>query len=112
MGRKHTVVSSPEAIKFVLSTAHTSFPGGYSKQFVRLLSEGKFADSRHPVFRKIILSAVSGDGLQSLVPFISSLAKKTVKSWENQEVVNMVEELKKVVQRFWTSASSLDYMIM
>jgi len=79
MGRMQTVINSPETIKFVFSTAYASFPGGYSAQLYRLLSEGKFGDERHLHFRKIIFSAASRDGLQKLVPFISSLAEKTVK---------------------------------
>jgi (+)-abscisic acid 8'-hydroxylase len=101
MGKKITVVNSPEAIKFVLSTAHTSFPSGYTKQFFQLLGEGKFVmPSHHPYYRKVVLAAVSGDGLLNLLPFINSLAEKTVKSWESQTVVNTVEEMQKVVHYF------------
>jgi len=97
LGRTQTIISWPEAIKFVLSTAHESFPRGYPMQFIQLLNHAEFVDERHPHFRKIILSAASGDGLQKLVPFISSLAEKTVKSWKNQAVVNSAKELKKVI---------------
>jgi len=97
MGKKITVLSSPEAVKFVLLTAHASFQPGYQKQFSQLLGEGKFGDSRHAYFKRAVLSINSGEGLQNLVPFVSSLAEKTIKSWENQEAVNTVEELGKVV---------------
>ena len=97
LGKRITVVNSPEAIKFVLSTAHDSFPAGYTKQFVQLLTNGKFS---YPVYhahnRRALLSAVTGDGLQSLLPFINTLAANTVNKWEGMEVVNTVEEVAKV----------------
>jgi len=96
LGKTYTVISSSETIKFVLTTAHASFPTAYPVQFSRLIGQKKIAGERHPHFRKIILSAASGDGLQKQVPFISSLAEKTVHSWGNQGVVNLVEELEKV----------------
>lgn len=100
LGQKITVVNSPEAIKFVLSTAHSSFPGGYTKSFKQLLGEGRFAKPGiHPYNRKAVLTALTGDGLLNLLPFINSLAEKTVKSWEKQPVVNTVEEVSKVVHR-------------
>ncbi|KAG0615749.1 hypothetical protein M758_5G063700 [Ceratodon purpureus] len=98
LGQKITVVNSPEAIKFVLSTAHSSFPGGYTKSFKQLLGEGRFAKPGiHPYNRKAVLTALTGDGLLNLLPFINSLAEKTVKSWEKQPVVNTVEEVSKYV---------------
>jgi len=98
MGKTCTVISSPETIKFVLSTAHASYPGGYPSHFYGIFDEEKltYDECRDSLFRKVLLSWFSGDGLQKLVPFISSLAEKTVKSWENQTVVNTVEEVKKV----------------
>lgn len=108
MGRKITVVNSPETIKFVLSTAHASFPPAYSKQFTRLLGEGRFAiPSKYPYYRKAVLGAVTGDGLLNLLPFISSLAEKTVQSWETQQFVNTVEETQKVVHHLSRSHSWL-----
>ena len=101
MGDKITVVTSPEAIKFVLSTAHTSFPAGYTKRFVQLLGQGKFLKpTHHPYYRKVVLAAVTGDGLLNLLPVINSLAEKTVKSWETLPVVNTVEEVQKVASHY------------
>jgi len=96
MGKTYTVINSPETIKFVLSTAHASFPDAHPVQYSRLFSTERFSAKAQSQIRKIILSAASGDGLQKLVPFISSLAEKTVKSWEHQAVVNSVEESRKV----------------
>lgn len=98
MGEKHTVVNSPEAIKFVLATGGSAFRPAYAKQFKELGGEGKLMElPEHLRFRKSLLAAVAGDGLTHLLPFISSLAEKTVTSWENRALVITHEEMRKVV---------------
>ncbi|KAG0586275.1 hypothetical protein KC19_2G078100 [Ceratodon purpureus] len=95
-GAKMTVVNSPEAIKFILLNSHKSFSDGYTKEFKRLIGEGKFQDpDRHSVYKKGILGIVTGEGLQRLFPLINSLAQKTVESWENQLAVNTSDEAHK-----------------
>ena len=97
MGRTIVCVSNPEAIKFVLSTAHSSFPEGFGTQHFRLTSQGVFRGPGHPHFRRIILQDTTGESLQRTLPFISSTAKKVVDEWENKESVHVCSEMNKVV---------------
>ena len=98
MGRTTVCVSNPETIKFVLSTAHSSFPEGFGMQHVRLTSQGVFRGPGHPHFRRIILQDTTGESLQKILPFISSTAKKVVDEWENKESVHVSSEMNKVVK--------------
>ena len=94
-GRKVIVLNSPEAAKFVLSTAHASFVHDYGMRRTDLAGSGKFWGPGHPYYRKIVLAATTGENLHNILPLISSLAKRTVASWENMAVVNTCDEIRK-----------------
>ena len=66
-------------------------------QHNRLTSQGVFRGPGHPHFRRIILQDTTGESLQSMLPFISSTAKKVVDEWENKESVHVCSEMNKVV---------------
>lgn len=96
-GRKVIVLNSPEAAKFVLSTAHASFVHDYGMRRTDLAGSGKFWGPGHPYYRKIVLAATTGENLHNILPLISSLAKRTVDSWEDMGVVNTCDEIRKVI---------------
>jgi cytochrome P450 len=95
-GRKVTVLNSPDAARFVLSTAHSSFVHGYGMRRTELAGNGKFWGPGHAYCRKIVLAATTGENLHNILPFISRLAKRTVDSWEDMGVVNTCDEIRKV----------------
>lgn len=86
------------SLKFVLSSADSAFSPAYSKQFKELGGEGKLMEfPDHLRLRRAILAPVAGDGLLHLLPFISSVAEKTVMSWANRAVVITHKEMRDVV---------------
>lgn len=90
------VLNSPDAAKFVLSTAHASFVHGYGMRRTELAGNGRFWGPGHAHFRKIVVAATTGENLHNILPFISRLAKRTVDSWEDVGVVNTCDEIRKV----------------
>ena len=93
------MVASPEAVKFVLMAKANLFKPTYPKSKERLI--GSLAiffqqGSYHAQIRKLVQTSLSLDTIKPLIPDVQVIAKSTLDSWANGQIIHVFYELKKV----------------
>ncbi|XP_057545156.1 abscisic acid 8'-hydroxylase 4 [Amaranthus tricolor] len=92
------MVASPEAVKFVLMAKANLFKPTYPKSKERLI--GSLAiffqqGSYHAQIRKLVQTSLSLDTIKPLIPDVQVIAKSTLDSWANGQIIHVFYELKK-----------------
>ncbi|GAB2230226.1 hypothetical protein Droror1_Dr00014484 [Drosera rotundifolia] len=98
LGCPCVMISSPEAVRFVLSTRANLFKPTFPASKERMI--GKKAlffhqGDYHAKLRKLVLRAFSPESIKVIVPRIEILARETLRSWEGHTVtINTFKEMK------------------
>ncbi|CAM6027897.1 unnamed protein product, partial [Sphagnum balticum] len=109
------VGTSPEFVKFVLS--HKSFQPSYPTRLTKLV----FCDSNVDSFkrsqvetlaRRCAFATFSGENLHKHLPFLNSLARQVVDSWQSMgTILDIQGEISKVLTIYSTIVSPLCFLI-
>ncbi|GAB2272847.1 hypothetical protein Dimus_007665 [Dionaea muscipula] len=97
LGCPCVMITSPEAVKFVLVTRAHLFKPTFPASKERML--GKQAiffhqGDYHAKLRKLVLRAFLPDAIRSIVSAVESVATDTLRSWEGRSIINTFQEMK------------------
>ncbi|XP_068634386.1 abscisic acid 8'-hydroxylase CYP707A2-like [Aristolochia californica] len=96
LGCPCVMISSPEAVKFVMVTRAHLFKPTFPASKERILGRQAVffhQGDYHYKLRKLVLKAVMPENLRSLVSDVEALALQSLKSWENRSI-NTFQEMK------------------
>ena len=98
LGYPCVMLSSPEAVKFVLVTKAHLFKPTFPASKERMLGKnGIFfhQGEYHAKLRRLVLRTFMPESIKNIVPTIESIAKNTIQSW-NGQLINTFQEMKMV----------------
>ncbi|KAA0040184.1 abscisic acid 8'-hydroxylase 1 [Cucumis melo var. makuwa] len=90
------MLSSPEAVKFVLVTKAHLFKPTFPASKERMLGKNAIffhQGDYHAKLRRLVLRTFMPEAIRNIVPSIESIAKNTVQSWDGQ-LINTFQEMK------------------
>ncbi|XP_023527895.1 abscisic acid 8'-hydroxylase 1-like [Cucurbita pepo subsp. pepo] len=96
LGYPCVMLSSPEAVKFVLVTKAHLFKPTFPASKERMLGKnGIFfhQGEYHAKLRRLVLRTFMPESIKNIVPTIESIAKNTIQSW-NGQLINTFQEMK------------------
>ncbi|XP_022941670.1 abscisic acid 8'-hydroxylase 1-like [Cucurbita moschata] len=96
LGYPCVMLSSPEAVKFVLVTKAHLFKPTFPASKERMLGKnGIFfhQGEYHAKLRRLVLRTFMPESIKNIVPTIESIAKNTLQSW-NGQLINTFQEMK------------------
>lgn len=105
LGSPCVMLSSPEAVRFVLVTQAHLFKPTYPQSKEKLIGPSALffhQNDYHAQIRRLVQASLSLDVTRNLVPDIEAIAISLLDSWSGK-VVNTFYELKKVGQSFFLS---------
>ncbi|KAL0546903.1 hypothetical protein IC582_016822 [Cucumis melo] len=96
LGYPCVMLSSPEAVKFVLVTKAHLFKPTFPASKERMLGKNAIffhQGDYHAKLRRLVLRTFMPEAIRNIVPSIESIAKNTVQSWDGQ-LINTFQEMK------------------
>ncbi|XP_076920334.1 abscisic acid 8'-hydroxylase 4-like [Bidens hawaiensis] len=98
LGYPCVMLASPEAARFVLVSQPHLFKPTYPKSKEKLIGPSALffhTGNYHACMRKLVQTSFSPEVTRKLIPDIEKLAKSSLESWANGQVINTFEVMKK-----------------